>query len=305
MNYSKLYYKFIKDCKTNSPRERLIRRNPKDYRLDYSELYTEKHHITPRHAGGGDEPENLVPLLPEEHLFAHRILHRAFGMKEDMFAVKFMINGMKNKISIGCYDEIPRVTKALYRYYAFIREASYKLRVEGDYHSEEGRQSISKARKGKMPCKCVITGKKVGSLPVDHPKVLSGEYVHITKGRKIGEAERSSLSKRSSGNSNPRYSNITDEEIISFYERLCLHYGKLVPIGFLRRVWLSYYGNRLPAIHPGSFRFDGTGMKYLKTFVSQKHTNLEEVSQYAKIFSNHRIKEEELKNVVNRIFGRS
>jgi len=45
-----------------------------------------------------------------------------------------------------------------------------------------GNQSISKARKGKMPVVDAVTREKIGSVPVGHPKVLSGEWVHHSKG---------------------------------------------------------------------------------------------------------------------------
>lgn len=47
---------------------------------------------------------------------------------------------------------------------------------------EIGLESISNARKGKMPAVDAITRQKVGSVPVDHPKVLSGEWIHHSKG---------------------------------------------------------------------------------------------------------------------------
>lgn len=40
--------------------------------------YVEKHHIVPRCMGGGDEPENLVQLTPEEHYLAHQLLIKMY-----------------------------------------------------------------------------------------------------------------------------------------------------------------------------------------------------------------------------------
>jgi len=47
-----------------------------------------KHHIIPRHAGGTDEPSNLIELTVEEHAEAHRILFEQYGKKEDELAWK-------------------------------------------------------------------------------------------------------------------------------------------------------------------------------------------------------------------------
>lgn len=39
----------------------------------------ERHHVVPRHLGGTDDPNNLVKLTPEDHLFAHVLLGRIHG----------------------------------------------------------------------------------------------------------------------------------------------------------------------------------------------------------------------------------
>ncbi len=57
MNYTNIYNSLINRAKT-----RIL------------ESYTEKHHIVPRCMGGGDYPENLVELTPEEHYLAHQLL---------------------------------------------------------------------------------------------------------------------------------------------------------------------------------------------------------------------------------------
>lgn len=40
--------------------------------------YVEQHHIMPKCMGGGDEPENLVELTPEEHYLAHQLLMKMY-----------------------------------------------------------------------------------------------------------------------------------------------------------------------------------------------------------------------------------
>lgn len=44
------------------------------------------HHIIPRHAGGSDDPSNLVELTIEEHAEAHRVLYETHGREEDRWA---------------------------------------------------------------------------------------------------------------------------------------------------------------------------------------------------------------------------
>lgn len=38
-----------------------------------------KHHIIPKHAGGSDDPSNIVVLTVEEHAEAHRKLYEKHG----------------------------------------------------------------------------------------------------------------------------------------------------------------------------------------------------------------------------------
>ena len=45
-----------------------------------------KHHIIPRHAGGTDDPSNLVELSPAEHAEAHRLLYEQYGRWQDYVA---------------------------------------------------------------------------------------------------------------------------------------------------------------------------------------------------------------------------
>ena len=45
-----------------------------------------KHHIIPRHAGGTDDPSNLIELTPEEHAEAHRVLYEEHGHWQDRVA---------------------------------------------------------------------------------------------------------------------------------------------------------------------------------------------------------------------------
>lgn len=44
------------------------------------------HHIIPRHAGGTDDPSNLVELTVEEHANAHKDLFEKYGRIQDKLA---------------------------------------------------------------------------------------------------------------------------------------------------------------------------------------------------------------------------
>lgn len=47
-----------------------------------------KHHIIPKHAGGTDDPNNLVELTVTEHAETHRILFEKYGRWQDKIAWK-------------------------------------------------------------------------------------------------------------------------------------------------------------------------------------------------------------------------
>ena len=81
-----------------------------------------KHHIVPRHAGGTDDPSNLIELTVEEHAGAHRILYEQYGRIQDKLAWKGL-EGLIGK------DDIMR-------------------QLSAQPKSEEHKRKISKAHKG-------------------------------------------------------------------------------------------------------------------------------------------------------------
>lgn len=49
-------------------------------------IYSHRHHIIPRHAGGSNEPSNIIDLTVEEHAEAHRQLWEEHGRWQDRLA---------------------------------------------------------------------------------------------------------------------------------------------------------------------------------------------------------------------------
>jgi len=190
MDYENIHSTFINYCKKTKPKERLIQRNPFDNRLLAARnLYVEVHHITPKSLGGLNEKNNLVTLLPEEHLFIHKLRYKAFNTREDMLAVRFICNGLKNKGHIESYKNF-RLTRHILATYAWVRSESANFRAEHGWQTESGRTRISEARKGTMPVKDNVTGEMIGSVDVAHPNVLAGKWVHHSTGRKLTEEEK-------------------------------------------------------------------------------------------------------------------
>jgi hypothetical protein len=169
--YKELYKKIIDQAKAEN-------------RMKNQGVYYEQHHIVPDFLfknrkrtgpkghldGNPDSPENLVLLTFSEHLMAHYYLYEIYketryeysaGSALQFFFVK-AIGNHKRQRNLSEVDE------------KFLKEMEH-LRLIGN-------ESISKARTGKMPVVDVVTRKKVGSVPIDHPKVLSGEWIHHSKG---------------------------------------------------------------------------------------------------------------------------
>ena len=69
-----------------------------------------KHHIIPRHAGGTDDPENLVLLTVEEHAESHRILFEEHGRWQDKLAWQGLAKLMtKEELTKHFYIEAGRM----------------------------------------------------------------------------------------------------------------------------------------------------------------------------------------------------
>jgi hypothetical protein len=187
MNYKKIHDDLIDYCNNTTPRYRLEKRNLKDPRLERPHLYVEVHHIIPRSLGGLDTVTNLVTVLPEEHIFLHMLRWKIYKHRNDILAVRFCLNGCSsNKIFRPVYN----LTKALRIGYAWLKQQSKEVRESVGWQTPEGRKRISIARKGKIVVKDAKTGIMVGSVPNTHPKVISGEWVHHTKGRKASPEEK-------------------------------------------------------------------------------------------------------------------
>jgi hypothetical protein len=64
------------------------------------EVYSEVHHIVPRHMGGSDEISNLIRLTYRQHILAHLLLFRKYRKIEDWTAYKLMTSCTGERKSI-------------------------------------------------------------------------------------------------------------------------------------------------------------------------------------------------------------
>ena len=175
-----------------------------------SGIYYESHHIVPEfmfkirkrtgpagHLDGDvNSVDNLVLLTFREHLMAHYYLYEIlkdsrYGYSAGSALQFFFIKATGGHIRQRELSDIDE---------QFLNEMSYLREI--------GITSISKARTGKMPVVDAVTREKIGSVPVDHPRVLSGEWVHHSKGVKQTWERRSQV-----GENNGNYKEMTDQHL--------------------------------------------------------------------------------------------
>ena len=77
-----------------------------------------KHHIVPRHAGGTDEPQNIIKVNVPMHAFLHRQRYIEHGNKLDKIAAD-TLSGQKTSTEARCLAcRIGRERKSPYKSYA-------------------------------------------------------------------------------------------------------------------------------------------------------------------------------------------
>lgn len=212
MDYKIIHDKLIEYARRTPARVRLKSRNTLDKRLTMERIYTEIHHIIPSSLGGKSCEDNLVELLPEEHLFMHMLRYKIYRHREDALAVRFMLNGFSNRPTLRITKTI--ITKKIRMGYAWIRSHAQGIRSTHGWHTPEGASRISRARRGTMPAKDAATGEMIGAVSVNHPNVLSGVWVHHAKGRKQSQKEIDFHKKDSLGQNNGNASGLSEEFFI-------------------------------------------------------------------------------------------
>lgn len=177
MNYKRIY-------------DQLIGRARYEVRKKNQGVYYERHHIVPvfmfksskrtrmitgHLCGDPDRSDNVVLLTPREHLVAHALLAKMLVGTPYYHQAAGALSFFFTKV----IDRHPRQQ-------AFNCSASRKY----EWCRMLGLEGISNARKGKIPVKDALTGEVIGSVSTNHAKVLSGEWVHTSKGRKQPAEER-------------------------------------------------------------------------------------------------------------------
>ena len=227
MNYKTIHDKFILYFKNTKARTRLTQRNPTDPRLEHMSLYQEVHHIIPRSLGGNDSSNNLVEVLPEEHIFLHMLRYKIYRKRENILAVRFCLNGYNcDNVLKGEFSKT--LNKKIRMGYAWIKAHAYNLRQTEGWQTEDGRRRISESRKNKIVVKDRDTNEIIGSVDKNHPNILSGKWIHHSAGRQMSKEELKMRSRLGKGVNNNNYSGLTDEYLIDRGVAAAKEFGRIL-----------------------------------------------------------------------------
>jgi hypothetical protein len=255
MNYKTIHDKMVNYIKSVPSKSRLLKRNTSDPRLNDASLYVELHHIIPRSLGGNDDLSNLIEVLPEEHIFIHMLRYKIYKKMEDMWAVRFMLNGFDSKKSFKKLN-YKILNKKIRMGYVWLRIYAQNVRKIKGWQTADGLKRISKAREGKMVAKDAETGKFIGMVEMNHPNVISGKWVHHTKGRVFSEKECVNIRNRTTGQKNPNASGLSEEY---FVQKGIEAYNKFGYILSWREMFSLSEKENFKWIKSLKSRFDGKG----------------------------------------------
>lgn len=207
MNYQKIHDDIIQNAKIQN-------------RKKYNGSYYEWHHIIPDFMfkqrsrsgpcghidGNPNEKSNLVLLTPKEHFLCHLLLTK--------------IHSEGSRYNIQCKS-------SLIFFFSDLAEHQHirltELKLNSNLYSNlriECSTAIGDMNRRKMPAKDKITGVSVGQVSTNHPKVLSGEWVHATKGRVFSDQEIKFRKDKYSGKGNINYREMTPDHKIRLYRCL-------------------------------------------------------------------------------------
>ena len=128
-----------------------------------------------------------------------------------------------------------------------------------------------------MPVVDATTRESIGSMPVDHPKVLSGEWIHHSKGMP-GHNNR----KRQDGANNNNYKIMTPERRQRVYD--CVGYSVVDDVYFSAKLFVSNLKKEFSEFKKVSqvwvFNNFGTYEALIKSYNQERKQSLVHNSQY-------------------------
>lgn len=146
-----------------------------------------KHHIIPKHAGGSDDPSNLIELTVEEHAEAHRLLYEEFGRWQDKIAWETLSGQIgKDEALTEARGAANRGRKRTPEQIERIRDAAIKRaeRQRKDGTLDEANRKRSEAMKGRKKSKEAIDAWKESRMNNGKPWHSDETCKKIAKGGK-------------------------------------------------------------------------------------------------------------------------
>ena len=140
-----------------------------------------KHHIIPKHAGGTNDPSNLILLTIEEHAEAHRKLYEEYNRWQDEVAYR-MLSGQISAQE-ATLEAIKKAQTG--RIHTIEEKEKRRLYSLGRKHSEETKKkmSLNNGMKGKT-----LSNEQKKILSITHKgKILSDEHIEILRQTHLGK----------------------------------------------------------------------------------------------------------------------
>ena len=110
-----------------------------------------KHHIIPKHAGGTDDPSNIVYLTIEEHAEAHKKLYKKYGRWQDKVAYEGLSGQIESKDVIKEVYKQNGLAQVHHLHTKSVKEKARQRTIEvnkGKVLSKEHKEKLRLARLG-------------------------------------------------------------------------------------------------------------------------------------------------------------
>ena len=157
-----------------------------------------KHHIIPRHAGGTDDPSNLIELSIEEHAQAHLNLYEQHGDQRDLLAHRMLLGQVTNAEANALLRKLPKTQQ--HKDKISVAVSGAKNGMYGKKQTEKQKDAVSKAMKGKKKNYQVVNNWPTLS-GADNPRARAVtyegvDYPTLTEASKMTGIHRATLAFR-------------------------------------------------------------------------------------------------------------